>query len=102
VGIQYVEAWLRGSGAVPIYNLMEDAATAEISRAQVWQWSHYAAKLTDGRTVTPDLVRQTIHDIVGPKLQTGKFELAAKLFGDMSTADNFVEFLTIPAYQYID
>jgi malate synthase len=102
VGIQYVEAWLRGSGAVPIYNLMEDAATAEISRAQVWQWSHYAAKLSDGRTVTPDLVRQTIQDVVGPKLKTGRFELAAKLFGDMSTADNFVEFLTIPAYQYID
>jgi malate synthase len=102
VGIQYVEAWLRGSGAVPIYNLMEDAATAEISRAQVWQWSHYAAKLSDGRTVTPELVRETIHDIVGPKLQTGKFELAAKLFGDMSTADDFVEFLTIPAYEYID
>jgi malate synthase len=102
VGIQYVEAWLRGSGAVPIYNLMEDAATAEISRAQVWQWSHYAAKLTDGRTVTPQLVRETIHDIVGSKLQTGKFELAAKLFDDMSTADDFVEFLTIPAYEYID
>jgi malate synthase len=102
VGIQYVEAWLRGSGAVPIYNLMEDAATAEISRAQVWQWSHYGAKLTDGRTVTPDLVRATIQDIVGPKLAAGKFELAAKLFGDMSTSDEFVEFLTIPAYEYID
>jgi malate synthase len=102
VGIQYVEAWLRGSGAVPIYNLMEDAATAEISRAQVWQWSHYGAKLSDGRTVTAALVRETIQDIVGPKLSTGKFELAAKLFGEMSTADEFVEFLTIPAYQYID
>jgi malate synthase len=102
VGIQYIEAWLRGSGAVPIYNLMEDAATAEISRAQVWQWSHYGAKLNDGRTIAPELVRQTIYDIVGPKLQTGKFELAAKLFGDMSTSNDFVEFLTIPAYQYID
>jgi malate synthase len=102
VGIQYVEAWLRGSGAVPIYNLMEDAATAEISRAQVWQWSHNGAKLGDGRPVTPELVRETIQDIVGPKLKTGKFELASKLFGDMSTSDDFVEFLTIPAYQYID
>jgi malate synthase len=102
VGIQYLEAWLRGSGAVPIYNLMEDAATAEISRAQVWQWSHYGAKMTDGRTVTPALVRETIQDIVGPKLATGRFELAAKLFGDMSTADEFVEFLTVPAYEYID
>jgi malate synthase len=102
VGIQYLEAWLRGSGAVPIYNLMEDAATAEISRAQVWQWSRYGAKLSDGRTVTPELVRETIQDIVGPKLATGRFELAAKLFGDMATSEEFVEFLTVPAYEYID
>jgi malate synthase len=102
VGIQYLEAWLRGSGAVPIYNLMEDAATAEISRAQVWQWARYGAKMTDGRIVTPELVRETIQDIVGQKLTTGRFELAAKLFGDMSTAEDFVEFLTIPAYEYID
>jgi malate synthase len=102
VGIQYLEAWLRGSGAVPIYNLMEDAATAEISRAQIWQWSHYGAKLTDGRTVTPDLVRQLIQEIAGPRMATGKFELAAKLFGEMSVSDEFVDFLTIPAYNYID
>jgi malate synthase len=102
VGIQYLEAWLRGSGAVPIYNLMEDAATAEISRAQVWQWSHYGAKLSDGRTVTTELVNELIQEIVGPKMQTGKFELAAKLFGEMSTAGEFVEFLTIPAYEYLN
>ena len=54
VGVQYIEAWLRGRGAVPIYNLMEDAATAEISRAQVWQWIHLKARLDDGREVTPD------------------------------------------------
>jgi malate synthase len=102
VGIQYIEAWLRGSGAVPIYNLMEDAATAEISRAQVWQWSHYGAKLSDGRTVTRELVEQTIKDVVGPKLSTGKFELAAKLFGGMSTDGDFVEFLTLAGYNYID
>jgi malate synthase len=61
VGIQYLEAWLRGNGAVPIYNLMEDAATAEISRAQVWQWAKHGAKLDDGRLVTPELVKGIIH-----------------------------------------
>ncbi len=102
VGIQYLEAWLRGSGAVPIYNLMEDAATAEISRAQVWQWSRDGAKMSDGRAITPELVMQTIQDIMGPRLKSGKFELASKLFGEMSTSPEFVEFLTIPAYNYLD
>src|SRR3954453_8080389 len=60
VGIQYLESWLLGNGCVPIYNLMEDAATAEISRTQVWQWMHHGAKLSDGRTVTRELIRQTI------------------------------------------
>ncbi|MCU1262296.1 MAG: malate synthase [Bryobacterales bacterium] len=102
VGIQYIEAWLRGSGAVPIYNLMEDAATAEISRAQVWQWARYGAKLNDGRTVTADLVKQMIGEIAGPKRGTGKFELASKLFGDMATSPDFVEFLTLVGYNEID
>ena len=62
VGVQYIEAWLRGRGAVPLYNLMEDAATAEISRAQIWQWIHLKAKLDDGRVVTPDLFRATLAD----------------------------------------
>ena len=62
VGVQYIEAWLRGRGAVPLYNLMEDAATAEISRAQIWQWMHMKAKLADGRVVTPDLFRETLAD----------------------------------------
>ena len=60
VGVQYIEAWLRGRGAVPIYNLMEDAATAEISRAQVWQWIHLKAKLDDGREVTPEMFRTAL------------------------------------------
>src|ERR1700684_2726146 len=64
VGIQYLESWLRGSGCVPIYNLMEDAATAEISRTQVWQWLHHGAKLSDGRTVSLDLVRETIVSVL--------------------------------------
>ena len=62
VGVQYIEAWLRGRGAVPLYNLMEDAATAEICRAQVWQWLHLKAKLADGRVVTPELFRATLAD----------------------------------------
>jgi malate synthase len=102
VGIQYIEAWLRGQGAVPIYNLMEDAATAEISRAQVWQWSRYGAKLSDGRTVTAELVKQMIGEIVGAKGTTGKFELAAKLFERMATSPDFLEFLTLAGYNEID
>lgn len=91
VGIQYLEAWLRGSGAVPIYNLMEDAATAEISRAQVWQWTRYGARLRDGRTVTSNLVQQMITEIGGAKP-------AAKLFAEIATPPEFVDFLTLKAY----
>ena len=103
VGVQYIEAWLRGRGAVPIYNLMEDAATAEISRAQVWQWLHLKAKLDDGREVTPDTFRtalegemERVKGEVGPKaFEGGRFPEAIKLFSDMSLADEFEEFLTI-------
>ena len=62
VGVQYIEAWLRGRGAVPLYNLMEDAATAEISRAQIWQWLNLGARLDDGRVVTPDLFKAIFAD----------------------------------------
>jgi malate synthase len=65
VGLQYLEAWLRGVGCVPIYNLMEDAATAEISRAQVWQWVRHKAKLSDGRTITKELVSETMVEELG-------------------------------------
>ncbi|MDQ2899018.1 MAG: malate synthase A [Acidobacteriota bacterium] len=102
VGIQYLEAWLRGSGAVPIYNLMEDAATAEISRAQVWQWGRHGAKLQDGRAVTPELIQQTIQREVASRIHSGKFELASRLFGEMMTSPDFPEFLTLVAYDYID
>ena len=95
VGIQYLQAWLRGSGAVPIYNLMEDAATAEISRAQVWQWARYGAKLSDGRTVTTDLVRDLIKQIFPTPNR------ATELFAEMATAPDFVEFLTLVGYQEI-
>jgi malate synthase len=110
VGIQYLEAWLRGNGAVPIYNLMEDAATAEISRAQVWQWAKHGAKLDDGRAVTPDLVKTVISEelekmrsrVGTNQFEKGKYHAAADLFGRMMLSGDFNEFLTLPAYEYLD
>lgn len=103
VGIQYLEAWLRGNGAVPIYNLMEDAATAEISRAQVWQWAKHGARLDDGRLVTPELVKTIIHSELAKRpAGTGKFQTAAKIFEKMMLDGEFSEFLTLPAYEYLD
>ena len=102
VGIQYLEAWLNGNGCVPIYNLMEDAATAEISRSQVWQWVRHKVKMSDGRVVTPELVRQTIDKELAEKPGSFKKPLAAKLFADMMTKDEFTEFLTLVAYDHID
>ena len=109
VGLQYLESWLRGNGCVPIYNLMEDAATAEISRAQVWQWAKHGSRLSDGRTVTNELVRQTIQeelaklrDMLGAeRFDKGKFDLASKLFEQMMTSPTFDEFLTLKAYEYV-
>jgi malate synthase len=109
VGIQYIEAWLRGRGAVPLYDLMEDAATAEISRAQVWQWLYTRARLTDGREVTPDhfeAIRDDemakVRQSIGPtSYDAGRFAEAIQLFTDMSLALEFEEFLTVPAYRLI-
>jgi malate synthase len=106
VGIQYLASWLGGNGCVPLYHLMEDAATAEISRTQVWQWQRYGASLDDGREVTPDLVRRVtdeelgkIRDAVGPdRFATGHYDQAGELFRTMITAEDYEEFLTIPAY----
>jgi malate synthase len=111
VGVQYLEAWLRGSGAVPIFNLMEDAATAEISRAQVWQWiRHPEGKLSDGRKVTKDLFRKVlteeltkIEQAVGAdRFAKGKFAIARDLFDKMTTNEEFAEFLTLPGYEKLD
>lgn len=110
VGIQYLEAWLRGSGAVPIYNLMEDAATAEISRAQVWQWVRHGAKMNDGRVVTADIVKSTISEelaklkenLGSDRYKRSKFDLASRLFENMMTSAEFPEFLTLVAYDFID
>ena len=96
------QAWLNGTGCVPIYNLMEDAATAEISRSQVWQRVRHNVKLSDGRTVTPDLVRQAIDDEPAAHPGTPNKKLAASLFADMMTRSDFQEFLTTAAHQHID
>jgi malate synthase len=95
VGVQYLEAWLRGVGCVPIYNLMEDAATAEICRAQVWQWLKHHAKMSDGKPVTAELVGKIVDDL-------GRRGEAPKLFKQMMTSAEFSEFLTLAAYRYID
>ncbi len=105
VGVQYIEAWLRGRGAVPLYNLMEDAATAEISRAQVWQWIHFRINLEGGVVATPELLRrliteemQRVRGEVGAETyDKGRFEEAVKLFSELSLAEDFEDFLTVPA-----
>ncbi len=105
VGVQYLEAWLRGSGAVPIFNLMEDAATAEISRAQVWQWiRHPEGKLDDGRKVTKELFRSVLKEELAKvkRFDGDKFEAARELFDKITTDDEFVEFLTLPGYEKLD
>ena len=111
VGVQYLEAWLRGSGAVPIFNLMEDAATAEISRAQVWQWiRHPRGTLDDGRKVTKELFRSVLNEELAKiKTQMGekrfanrKFDAARELFDRITTDDEFAEFLTLPGYEKLD
>jgi malate synthase len=101
VGLQYLESWLRGSGCVPIYNLMEDAATAEICRAQVWQWLRHGAKLSDGRQVTREMVCKVISEQKS-KLPGGRIADAADIFERMMTSPEFAEFLTLVAYDYID
>src|SRR5579862_2581996 len=103
VGLQYLEAWLRGVGCVPIYNLMEDAATAEICRAQVWQWVKWGAKLDDGRPVTAEMVNGVVDDLLakrGPS--SGEFAKASQIFRQMMTSADFSDFLTLPAYSFID
>ncbi len=109
VAIQYLEAWLRGRGAVPLYNLMEDAATAEISRTQVWQWVQHRATLEDGREVTAELVSQIIEeemaalaDQVDPASWIdGRYGDACELFKQVALGQPLAEFLTLPAYRLL-
>ncbi len=105
VGVQYIEAWLRGQGCVPLYNLMEDAATAEICRSQVWQWLKHRSRLADGRAITEALVGELLDDematlkaALGKRYAEGRFKDAVKLFLEVATPPEFVNFLTLPAY----
>lgn len=111
VGLQYMGAWLAGNGCVPINNNMEDAATAEISRTQVWHWIHHPQGiLEDGREIDEDLFREFLdeeHEKLREKLgeelyKTGRFDLAEDLYIELATADEFIEFLTLPGYEYLD
>ena len=110
VGVQYLEAWLAGNGCVPLYNLMEDAATAEISRAQIWQWLKHNAALADGRKITAQLYDELLpqemarieKEVGSARFNSGNYSRAAKLFSEMSKSAQFAEFLTLPAYELID
>lgn len=105
VGLRYLESWLTGKGCVPINNLMEDAATTEICRAQLWQWVKNRATLADGRTITAKIVQDLISDQVTSlsnnrsKTDAGNVRTAGKLFAQIATAEEFPEFITIPAYE---
>ena len=110
IGVQYVEAWLRGRGAVPLYNLMEDAATAEISRSQIWQWLKYGAELEGGQKVSRDFFERCLSEemkrvegeVGAESYKRGRFAEAIELFRRLSTSEKLESFLTLPAYELID
>ena len=110
VGVGYIEAWLRGIGCVPLYNLMEDAATAEISRAQIWHWIRSPhGVLDDGRKVTKELFQallpqelEKVRKLLGEnQYAAGKYVEGAEMFEALTLREDFVEFLTLPAYDYV-
>jgi len=109
VAVQYIEAWISGNGCVPIYGLMEDAATAEISRTSIWQWIHHEKSLNDGRPVTKALFRQmlqeemlVVREEVGEaRFNAGRFEEAARLMERITTQDELIDFLTLPGYELL-
>ena len=102
VGLQYLDSWLRGSGCVPIYNLMEDAATAEICRAQVWQWLKHNARMTNGKTVTQDFAKQVIKDRATESCGDRQLQKAAQVLESLMTSKEFPEFLTLASYDLLD
>jgi malate synthase len=111
VGIQYISSWLRGNGAAAIYGLMEDAATAEISRSQIWQWVHHGVTLDNGQTVTPEMVREAetselekIKSEVGEEWfeRHGRADQSRELFDSVALSREFAEFLTLPAYDVLE
>ena len=110
VGVQYLEAWLRGNGCVPLYHLMEDAATAEICRAQLWQWLRHGARTSDGQPITVERFDRADDGGARPHppggrrrapRRTGVFPTAARLFEQMTKSETFDEFLTLPAYELL-
>jgi malate synthase len=109
VSIQYIEAWISGNGCVPVYGLMEDAATVEISRASIWQWIQNGKQLSNGKKVTTALFREmlneelhVVRDEVGEtRFQDGKFREATELMDKLTTGDELADFLTLPAYELI-
>lgn len=109
VGVQYIEAWLGGSGAVPLYNLMEDAATSEISRAQIWQWVRHGSKTDDGETITRKRVLALLEDemaklqarLGADSFENGHFSDAIRIFKQVSLGEEFETFLTLPAYELV-
>jgi malate synthase len=108
VGIQYLAAWLEGFGCVPLYNLMEDAATAEICRSQIWQWIHFDVRTREGMVISEvfdDVLDQELsgikNELGSAHFASGLLDAAAKLFSDMAKKKEFDEFLTIPAYDYL-
>ncbi|HWD09921.1 MAG TPA: malate synthase A [Actinomycetota bacterium] len=108
VGIRYLESWLRGVGAAAINNLMEDAATSEISRAQIWQWCYHGTRLDDGRAVTPALVRGLIDEelaalrsVMGAAFDAGRFPEARAIFEQVALEEPLADFLTLPAYEHL-
>jgi malate synthase len=109
VALLYLESWLRGSGAVGIHNLMEDAATAEISRSQLWQWVHNASTTDDGEVITTERVRRIIaEELAAIRAQVGehaftdgKFSTAAEILETVALDDEYVDFLTLPAYRAV-
>jgi malate synthase len=110
VGVLYLESWLMGQGAAALFNLMEDAATSEISRSQIWQWAHHHAVMDDGTPVTPDLVHRLLDEEMAKmpgwvgeeRYRAGRFESARELFERVALGKEFTDFLTLPAYDLID
>ncbi|MGL5074162.1 MAG: malate synthase A, partial [Aeromonas salmonicida] len=107
VALQYLEAWINGNGCVPIYGLMEDAATAEISRTSIWQWIRHGKSLSNGKVVTKELFRQMLaeeqevvkHEVGAARWQAGRFAEASELMEQITCADTLIDFLTLPGYE---